>query len=128
MSLLKSLGVTRVYTSFFKPRSKKTNKKILHFAFTSSFTPKLWNDLVIKWNDLGWKHLTMERSDHKPTNTVEPLRSDHHNNVKIKWSLSGGGLIRYESQQTRGLFRVLTGPNLFNVWKIINLLHVKCFD
>ena len=51
-------------------------------------------------------------------------------NVKIKWSLSGGarGLILYESQQTGGLFRVLTGPNLFDVWKIIKLLHVKCFD
>ena len=49
-------------------------------------------------------------------------------NVKIKWSLSGGGRIPYESQQTGGLFRVLTGPNLFDVWKIINLLHVKCFD
>ena len=49
-------------------------------------------------------------------------------NVKIKWSLSGGGLILYESQQTGGLFRFLTGPNLFDVWKLINLLHVKCFD
>ena len=49
-------------------------------------------------------------------------------NVKIKWSPSGGGLILYESQQTGDLFRVLTGPNLFDVWKIINLLHVKCFD
>ena len=49
-------------------------------------------------------------------------------NVKIKWLLLGGGLILYESQQTGDLFRVLTGPNLFDVWKIINLLHVKCFD
>lgn len=49
-------------------------------------------------------------------------------NVKIKWLLSGGGLILYESQQTGDLFRVLTGPNLFDVWKIINLWHVKCFD
>lgn len=70
----------------------------------------------------------MERSDHKPTNTAESLTSDHHNNVKIKWSLSGGGLILYESQQAGGLFRVLTGPNLFDVWKIVKLLHVKCFD
>ena len=46
-------------------------------------------------------------------------------NVKIKWLLSGGGLILYESQQTESLFRVLTGPNLFDVWKLINLLHVS---
>lgn len=50
-------------------------------------------------------------------------------NVKIKWSLLGGGLIRTVRESTTGdLFRVLTGPNLFDVWKIINLWHVKCFD
>ena len=60
--------------------------------------------------------------------TLSQLATITINYVKIKWSLSGGGLILYESQQTGDLFRVLTGTNLFDVWKIIKLLHVKCFD
>ena len=45
------------------PRSLSQKPK--KARFTSNFTLKLWNDLTIKWNDLTWNKLTMERSDRK---------------------------------------------------------------